>query len=104
MEIPIPDSTQLADQLKALGHPVRLQIVNQLKAMESCCCSEMCDCFSQSQSTISQHLSVLKEAGLLKYSKVGNRSCFSLNHKALSDLQLALGMLAEKSERMCNVS
>jgi len=94
------DAEKLADQLKALGHPVRLQIVQELKCMESCNCGDMCDCFAHSQSTISQHLSVLKDAGILRYKKDGNQSRFSLNHEVLDELQKALEALSEPKPRV----
>lgn len=100
MEIRIPNPEKLADQLKALGHPVRLQIVQELKCMESCNCGDMCDCFAHSQSTISQHLSVLKDAGILRYKKDGNQSRFSLNHEVLDELQKALEALSEPKPRV----
>lgn len=86
-------TNQMADALKALGHPVRLRIIQELKAMESCYCADMCDCFSQSQSTISQHLSVLKEAGIVQFEKHGNKSCFTLNHDVLAEIQASMGNL-----------
>ena len=84
---------KIADALKALGHPVRLRIVQELKSLESCCCADMCECFPQSQSTISQHLSVLKEAGIVSFEKHGNKSCFSLNHDVLAEIQTAMNVI-----------
>lgn len=94
------NTEKMADVLKALGHPVRLKIVQELKSLDSCCCADMCDCFSQSQSTISQHLSVLKDAGIINSERNGNKSCFTLNHDALKEIQIAIGALynAPKSE------
>ena len=77
----------LADQLKALGHPVRLGLVLQLLDKHDCCCGQLCDCFDQSQSTISQHLAVLKDAGLVESEKQGNRVKYSLAPHALRDLE-----------------
>jgi DNA-binding transcriptional ArsR family regulator len=84
---------KMADALKALGHPVRLRMVQELKSLESCCCADMCECFPQSQSTISQHLSVLKDAGIVSFEKHGNKSCFSLNHDVLEEIQTAMAEL-----------
>lgn len=83
----------MADALKALGHPVRLRMVQELTALESCCCSDLCECFPQSQSTISQHLSVLKDAGIITYERHGNKSCFTLNHDALVEIQTTISEL-----------
>lgn len=84
---------KMADAMKALGHPVRLRMVQELKQLDSCCCADLCECFPQSQSTISQHLSVLKEAGIISYEKHGNKSCFSLNHDVLHEIQTAVSAL-----------
>ena len=76
-----------ADVLKALGHPVRLRIVEELHRRESCCCQEVCGRFTQSQSTISQHLSVLTDAGVVKFERNGNKSRFTLNRNVFEELQ-----------------
>jgi DNA-binding transcriptional ArsR family regulator len=81
---------KMADALKALGHPVRLRLVQEIRELKSCCCGDLCDCFSQSQSTISQHLSVLREAGIIDFEKNGNKSCFSLNYEVLNELQSSI--------------
>ncbi len=86
---------RVANALKALGHPIRLRMVQELKAVETCCCRDMCACFSHSQSTISQHLSVLKEAGIIDFEKDGNKSCFTLNHDVIKDVQMALNEMFE---------
>ncbi len=84
---------KMADALKALGHPVRLRMVQELTEFQSCCCADLCACFPQSQATISQHLSVLKDAGIISYEKHGNKSCFSLNHDVLQEIQTAMNAL-----------
>ena len=78
---------KIAEMLKAIGHPVRLAIVHELARRNSCCCGDMCDCFPLSQSTVSQHLSVMKEAGILVAERDGNRSRFRLNSKAFEVLK-----------------
>ena len=83
-----------AEQLKALGHPVRLRIIQEIMDRETCNCTEVCCHFSQSQSTISQHLAILREAGFLEFEKVGNTSRFSLNHQAFDHLKQVMAVLA----------
>ncbi len=87
-------NASLADQLKALGHPARLQIIQRLKALETPCCGEVCDCLPLAQSTVSQHLDVLKKAGLVMSKQVGNRSCFSLNHQAIQAVSEAVAAIS----------
>jgi ArsR family transcriptional regulator, arsenate/arsenite/antimonite-responsive transcriptional repressor len=76
----------LAERLRALGHPARIAIVRAL-AEQDCCCGEVCRRVPAAQSTVSQHLKVLRDAGLLTYSKNGTRSCYGLDRSAFADLE-----------------
>ena len=80
-----PDKT--AEMLKALGHPVRLRVIQHLLTQQCCCCGELCQCFDQSQSTISQHLGVLKDAGVLTAAKDGTRMLYSIDPAAFHYLE-----------------
>ena len=75
-----------AERLKALGHPVRLAIVRAL-AERSCCCGDVCSRLPLAQSTVSQHLKVLKDAGLISFRRDGVRSSYVLNHAAFAALR-----------------
>jgi ArsR family transcriptional regulator, arsenate/arsenite/antimonite-responsive transcriptional repressor len=59
------DGIQLARFTKALGHPARIEIIKFLASHESCFCGNIVDYLPLSQSTVSQHLKELKEAGLI---------------------------------------
>jgi len=85
-------------QMKALGHPVRMQIVNQLIDRDRCCCGDFCACMPLAQSTISQHLDMLCKAGLVEYAPDGNRSRYSLNRTAFKALARAMSGIAERGE------
>lgn len=93
---------EIAEKLKAAGHPVRLRILHELAMRSSCCCGEMCDCFPHSQSTISQHLSVLKDAGLVSAETEGTKSRFSINLGALNALQSELDVLLKSTHGCCD--
>ena len=99
---PQASRTRLAEMLKAIGHPVRLRIVEEIARRHSCCCGEMCDCFPLSQSTVSQHLSVLKNAGIVAVEKKGTSSRYSLDAEALRALQDDLNDLMEFTRGCCN--
>lgn len=86
-----------ADQLKALGHPVRLKLVRHLLANQDCCCGELCACFNHTQSTVSQHLGVLKDAGLVKNERRGNRMHYTVEHEAMKLLCEQLSSLTGAS-------
>jgi ArsR family transcriptional regulator, arsenate/arsenite/antimonite-responsive transcriptional repressor len=81
-----PEEEDLAVQLKALGHPARLAIIDVLAARGTCVCGEIVQVMPLAQATVSQHLKVLKEAGLLRGTVEGPRSCYCLDHQALTDL------------------
>jgi len=80
----------LAVRLKALGHPVRLEIIARLIALKEPCCNDVCKCLPLAQSTVSKHLEILRKAGLIVSRQAGNRSCFSLNRDALMGVSAAL--------------
>ena len=82
MSFPDADK-QLAAQLKAIAHPVRLQILELLANRGECVCGEIVDVLPLAQSTVSQHLKILKEAGLLVGTIDGPRSCYCLDGQAL---------------------
>ena len=60
------DYQSFARICKALGHPARIQIVEHLKTIDHCICGEIVQILPLAQSTVSQHLKVLKASGLIK--------------------------------------
>ncbi|MEX2531809.1 MAG: metalloregulator ArsR/SmtB family transcription factor [Gemmatimonadota bacterium] len=96
-----PDTlASLAEQAKALSHPARLAIIEHLAARDTCLCGDLVDTLPLAQATVSQHLKVLKAAGLVKGEVDGPRSCYCLDRDALAGLHEALqaffhGALAE---------
>ena len=83
-----------ADRLKALGHPVRLAIVQALSCRTPCSCGDFCDSLPLAQSTISQHLKILKDAGLIRLTREGTRSSYSLDAHALAETNRCLDAIA----------
>ena len=83
-----------SEGLKALGHPVRLEIVRQLAARDRCCAGDFCSCLPLAQSTISQHLEMLLAAGIVNRRPEGTKSIFTLNRTRLNELVSALQQLA----------
>lgn len=78
-----PDYQMRADIFKALGHPTRLFIVELLGEGEHCV-QEMTDLIGVDMSTVSRHLSVLKNCGIIQSEKKGNFIYYSLKIKCLS--------------------
>lgn len=77
----------LAALAKALGHPARIKILRQLAATQACVCGDLVQELGLAQATVSQHLKVLKGAGLLRGSISGPRTCYCLEPSALGRLQ-----------------
>jgi DNA-binding transcriptional ArsR family regulator len=81
---------EIADGARALGHPARVAIIRLLAERSTCICGEIVDRLPLAQSTVSQHLKALKDAGLIIGTVDGPRSCFCLNIPVLSRLSAAL--------------
>jgi len=83
---------ELATLAKALGHPVRVQIVRLLAATEGCV-SALVDQLPLAQSTVSQHLKVLKDAGLVRGTVDGPRMCYCIDPAGLRRLRVLVAGL-----------
>ena len=68
----------LAALAKAIAHPARVRILRLLSERSGCVCGDIVDEVGLAQSTVSQHLAVLKEAGLIQGDVDGPRVCYCL--------------------------
>ena len=71
----------IAKYAKALSHPARIAILNLLLKKQTCICGDIVDDLPLSQSTVSQHLKELKEAGLIKGNIDGASVCYCIDKK-----------------------
>lgn len=85
----------LAVFTKALGHPARIAILQFLVKSKSCVCGDIVDELPLSQSTVSQHLSELKKAGLIKGDIDGPSVCYCIDQKAWEKAKKMIGDLFE---------
>ncbi len=84
------DPEFLASVCKALGHPARVSIMQFLRNTDHCICGEIVELLPLAQSTVSQHLKCLKDAGLIKGEIEGPRTCYCVNKDILNKfLQMA---------------
>ena len=83
--------TDLANVMRALGHPVRLSILRILaeKQQRDCCCTDVTQCLPLAQSTVSQHIKVLLDAGLVQRHAKGTRNCYSLRADRIEAMEAA---------------
>ena len=73
------DPERFATICKALGHPARIRIIEYLKQENRCICGEIVDTLPLAQSTVSQHLKILKQSGLVRGEIEGPRTCYCLD-------------------------
>ena len=83
---------ELASLAKALAHPVRVQIVRLLARTEGCV-GELVEQLPLAQSTVSQHLKVLKDAGLVRGTVEGPRTCYCIDPDGLRRLRVLIAGL-----------
>ena len=84
---------ELARLTKALGHPARVRILRLLSRKEARVCSQIVDEFPLAQSTVSEHLRILKEAGLVRSSQDGVRVGYCINFNGLRRLKALVSIL-----------
>lgn len=81
---PSKDDKELAAYAKALGHPIRVQIMRQLEQLGTCQTGALVDSLPVAQSTVSEHLRILREAGLVCGEIDGPRRCYCVNAQSLN--------------------
>lgn len=86
----------IAKYSKALSHPARVAILNLLLKKQSCICGDIVDELPLSQSTVSQHLKELKEAGLIKGDIDGVSVCYCVDEKEWLKAKTQLNQLFDK--------
>ena len=91
------DELSLAKYAKALSHPARIVILNLLLKKRSCICGDIVEELPISQSTVSQHLKELKEAGLIKGEIEGASICYCIDEKEWRKAGRMMELLMQKA-------
>jgi ArsR family transcriptional regulator len=95
----------LAEFAKALAHPARIAILKMLAQHNGCICGEIVEVLPLAQSTVSQHLKELKNAGLINGIVDGPRSCYCIDWKAFEKFNTEFSFLFNKlkvqNEKSC---
>ena len=81
---------EIAVQLKALAHPARIAILQQIIKSKSCICGDLVEELGLAQATISQHLKELKNAAIIQGTIEGVSTCYCIEPKAWAKLQHTL--------------
>jgi DNA-binding transcriptional ArsR family regulator len=91
--VPGQDTELFASMCKALGHPARIMIINYLKKIDRCLCGDIVELLPLAQSTVSQHLKCLKDAGLIKGEVEGPKTCYCLDKRMLETFTIMVEAL-----------
>lgn len=83
----------LAKLAWAIAHPARVKLLRILINRSSCVCGELVELMPLSQSTVSQHLKILKQAGIVQGETDGPKVCYCVNPKGLAFLKTLVGNL-----------
>ena len=100
LEFTIKDN-RLAKYAKALAHPARIAILQLLAKKQTCICGDIVDEIPLSQSTVSQHLKELKEAGLIKGDIEGAKICYCIDEREWKVAQQSLNKLFDSNKGVC---
>jgi ArsR family transcriptional regulator, arsenate/arsenite/antimonite-responsive transcriptional repressor len=88
-----PVDEQAVSALRALAHPVRLGIMQELAKHPETCACDFTEVFAVAQPTISAHLKTLREAGLVTTRRRGTQICYSIAPQTLEHVQAILTRL-----------
>ncbi len=93
MKYEAAEDEELTAGMRALAHPVRLSILRILAehGASDCCCTDVTESLPLAQSTVSQHIKVLLDAGLIERKPRGTRNCYFVRADRLAKTASALG-------------
>lgn len=83
----------LADFCKALGHPIRVEIIKILLDKGECISGDLAENFDKAHSTISEHLKILKDSNLVLGTIDGPKRCYCVNPEALKEMKQLINLL-----------
>lgn len=92
---------ELAAIAKALSHPARIQILKILAKKNECVCGQIVEVLPLAQSTVSQHLKELLNAGLIQGTVDGARSCYCINNKGMMKASEMFREIFDNLESAC---
>ncbi|MEO8265682.1 MAG: metalloregulator ArsR/SmtB family transcription factor [Ilumatobacteraceae bacterium] len=89
----LPDDETLAAMAKAIGHPARVKILRVLAAHQACVTGDVVAELDLAQSTVSEHLRILREAGLIQGEIEGPRTRYCINAAGLTAIKVGIAAL-----------
>jgi DNA-binding transcriptional ArsR family regulator len=92
---------EIATIAKVFSHPARVAILQYISTQEACICNDIVDEIGLAQATISQHLKVINDAGLLNGTFEGKSLCYCLNVDRFQELQSLFNSFFNKTKSNC---
>ena len=89
---------EIADFAKALSHPARIAILKEIAKRDMCICGEIVEVLPLAQSTVSQHLKELLNAGLISGKVDGTKSCYCINWKMFEKFEKTFAKFFSKAK------
>ena len=106
-EQPVDDNAVIEDIAliaKALSHPARIQIIRLLLSEKTCIGGDIVDVVGLAQSTVSEHLRILKASGIITGKITRPRVCYSLNSSRLHPFMNFLGLILDDDAEASNMA
>jgi DNA-binding transcriptional ArsR family regulator len=101
LDIYATEINDMATIAKVFAHPARVAILQYISKQEGCICNDIVDEIGLSQPTISQHLQVINNAGLLKGDFKGKSICYCLNIKRFQEFQKLFNQFFNQTTSNC---
>ena len=95
------EQNNLAKWCKALSHPARIAILEYLSKVEGCFCGDIVEELPLSQSTVSQHLKALKEAGFIQGITEGVKTCYCIDRNEWNKIKSQIELFLSKEHNCC---
>jgi len=95
------EHVEMANMAKAISHPARIAILEYLLAKGECVCGDIVSELPLSQSTVSQHLKAMKNAGIIKGDIDGVYRCYCVNTQACQSLMTKIRQLFKRGSACC---
>jgi ArsR family transcriptional regulator, arsenate/arsenite/antimonite-responsive transcriptional repressor len=98
-----PDINEAAALCRALAHPARIRILRHLLRVDRCICGHIVEIMPLAQSTVSQHLKILKESGLIRGEVEGPKTCYCVNRTKLAVMKQFIVLMLDSVENHENI-
>jgi len=92
---------KIATIAKVFSHPARVAILQYISKQQACICNDIVDEIGLAQATISQHLKVINDAGLLDGTFEGKSLCYCLNVNRFQELQSIFNSFFNQTKSNC---